>query len=460
MRQIKLIIFLTLGLLALVIFLSATRPVSALVQGDVTKDQPVLSFPNTITFQVEINSPDKITSIVLEYGDQEETCGQIIAKAYPRFTSATKVTTEWVWDMRQSGSLPPGAQIWWRWRYTEATGKETVTDRKTILWLDSVHGWQTLSKGDIRLHWYKSYQSFAQDLLDTAYNGLARIEKDAGLSTDQPIDVYIYADSNDMQDAILYAPSWTGGEAFPEHNIVIIGISPVDLSWGRRAEVHELTHVLVGHLTFTCLGSVPTWLNEGLAVYSEGELDPASQTQLTDAIKNDTLLTVRSLSGAFSEVANKANLSYSESYSIVKFLIEKYGRDKMTALLIALRDGNTVDRALTNVYGFDIEGLETVWRASIGARVRPAVPNATAQPTPTYVPTIVPVSGAPLAITPTPFNFPTPVSTNQPPSGPPLSLTFTLLFTCCGLGLILGVLILGFVLAMQKRKGGSDEKPS
>ena len=125
--------------------------------------------------------------------------------------------------------------------------------------------------------------------------------------------------------------------------------------------------MLVGHLTFSCLGDVPTWLNEGLAVYSEGELDPASQQQLDDAIRDDTLLTVRSLSGGFSEVADKAYLSYSQSYSLVKFLIETYGQDKMTSLLVALRDGVTIDEALTQTYGFNVDGLEDAWRQAIGA---------------------------------------------------------------------------------------------
>jgi hypothetical protein len=289
---------------------------------------------------------------------------------------------------------------------------------------------------------------------------LARVEKDAGLTADQPIDLYIYANNNDMKDAILYEPSWTGGQAFPEYNIVIIGIAPSDLSWGQRAEVHELTHVLVGHLTFTCLGGVPTWLNEGLAVYSEGQLDPQSQAQLNDAIQNDTLLTVRSLSGSFSEVPSKAYLSYSESYSLVKFLIEKYSREEMTALLMALRDGNTVDEALTQVYGFNIEGLEDAWRQGIGAKPRAAEAEPTAVPTPTYVPTIVPISGAPVAVTPTPFNFPTPASTESPTGGPPLSLTLMLVFTCCALGLVLGVLAIGLILATQRKKGGSNETKS
>jgi len=190
-----------------VIFLSQFQPVSASFAGDVTNDQATLNFPDTITFHANIQSSQKITSIILEYGDQEETCGQVIAVAFPKFTPAASVAVEWTWDMHQSGSLPPGSQVWWRWRYTDETGKESVSEQKTVTWLDSIHNWQTLTEGDIRLHWYEYDQGFGRELLDNAYNGLARVEKDAGLSTDQPIDMYIYASNNDMKDAILYEPS-------------------------------------------------------------------------------------------------------------------------------------------------------------------------------------------------------------------------------------------------------------
>ena len=454
----KLIIALSFVLLAAVTLSPAGRHrVSALEPADISNDQPTLDFPNTIAFHVSLTAPTRITSLTLEYGDQEQTCGQVMAEAYPQITPGTTVNASWTWDMRQSGSLPPGAQIWWRWRFTDANNQETVSDQRTVTWLDSTHGWQTLTQGDIRLHWYQNSQSFAQDLLNTAYNGLARVEADAGLSTDQPIDLYIYASTQDMKDAILYEPSWTGGEAFPEHNIVIIGIGPSDLTWGRRAVVHELTHVLVGHLTFTCLGGLPTWLNEGLAVYSEGDLEPASRSQLDAAIHDDTLLSVRSLSGQFSEVADKANLSYSESYSIVKFLLDSYGRTQMTALLLALRDGNTPDEALTTIYGFNVDGLEDAWRAAIGARPRPVVALPTTAATPTFVPTIVPISGGAPSILPTPFQFPTPVPATTPSSGPPLSLTLMLAFTCCALGLVVGVIVVGFIVSRENRKRISND---
>jgi hypothetical protein len=238
------------------------------------------------------------------------------------------------------------------------------------------------------------------------------------------------------------------------------------MDWGKDAIIHELTHVLVGHLTFSCLGDVPTWLNEGLAVYSEGQLDQGSQNQLGQAIRDNTLLSVRSLSGGFSEVSDKALLSYSQSYSLVKFLIETYGQDRMTALLISLRDGTTIDEALQQTYGFDVEGLEDAWRAAIEAEPRAVSAQATLQPTPTFVPTIVPISGnsGKVEVQATPTAIPTSSSSGQPTEAappqrgqPPLALTLILLGLCCVFILLFGVVILGFIIRRPNQpKGGSN----
>ena len=428
----------------------------------VTNNEALLNFPESVTFSTTVTSDSEIRSIVLEYGNEQQTCGEVIAKAFPQFSPGQTVEAEWTWEMRQSGSLPPGASLWWRWRVTDANGSETLSETKTTTWLDDVHNWQSLNNGDfLRLHWYEGDQIFAIDLAKSAYNGLQLNETQSGLKAEAPINIYIYADTNDLQDAILYEPSWTGGQAFPDQDIVILGISPSDLDWGRDAIVHELTHVLVGHQTFSCLGDVPTWLNEGLAVYSEGELEPASQRQLEDAIRSDTLLTVRSLSGGFSEVADKANLAYTQSYSLTKFLIDSYGQEKMTALLLSLRDGTPIDSALLQTYGFDIDGLEDAWRQAINARLRSNSTQPTAVPTSTFVPTIVPVSGAVLANQVTPTAIPTSSfatqSTEAPVRGrPPLSLTLILLGLCCVFLILIGMLILGFVVRNQNLKDANN----
>ena len=430
-----------------------------------TNNEIILNFPESATFRATLTSNADITSVVLEYGNEQQTCGEVIAKAFPQFTPGKTVEAEWTWEMRQSGSLPPGAQLWWRWRVIDVNGQETVTEVETATWLDDTHNWQTMSHGDfIRLHWYESDQNFATELANAAQDGLVFNETQSGLKAEEPIDLYIYASTDDLKEAILYEPSWTGGQAFSDQNIVILGISPNDLDWGRDAIVHELTHVLVGHLTFSCLGDVPTWLNEGLAVYSEGELDSTSKSQLANAIRDDTLLTVRSLSSGFSEVADKAYLSYSQSYSITKFLVETHGQEKMTNLLVSLRDGSTIDEALMQTYGFDVDGLERAWRESIGAQPSSVSAQPTSQPTPTFVPTIVPIGGAESVLQVTSTPVPTSSFSEQPsatpvptPTGPPPVLTMILLGMCCAFLILIGVVVLGFVVRRQNRPGRNNE---
>ena len=271
------------------------------------------------------------------------------------------------------------------------------------------------------------------------------------------VNIYVYPTYEDMRDAILYEPQWTGGLAYSDFSIIIMGVSG-DAVFDKGTVIHEMTHVLVGRNAFTCIGFIPTWLNEGLAVYSEGGPDSSMQSQLDIAIRDNTLFPIRSLGGNFSEIPEKALLSYGQSYSIVKFMLETYGQEKMDQLLTALSDAEPVDDALLRIYGADTDGLDNQWRESLGLSAL-TVAQATAQPTPTHVPTFIPIAGIPLAQTPTPGAIPTSSfdeSTSQPSSNnPPVVLTIALICFCLVFLLIIGVVVLGFVLR-RGNKGGKN----
>jgi hypothetical protein len=45
--------------------------------------------------------------------------------------------------------------------------------------------------------------------------------------------------------------------------------------------------------------------------------------------------------------------------------VTTYGKDKMSALLSTFQQGATYNGALLKVYGFDMDGLNTKWQATL-----------------------------------------------------------------------------------------------
>lgn len=428
----------------------------ALAQVRVESDLVELEFPERVTFSLELGQADVVTGVVLEYGVEQLTCAPVVAKAFPPVEAGRSVSASWTWEMLQSGSQPPGAQVWWQWRLLGAAGEERVTERQVVTWLDDDHNWESLREGPVALHWYRGGQDFGETLHAAALEALADLAVRPGLVHDAPIDLYIYGSSEALEEAVLYEPGWTGGLAYAEHSIVLIGIAPGSLEWGQRTVAHELAHVLVGHYTFSCLGYVPTWLNEGLAVYAEGGPEPHWQSQLDDAVAADELIPLQALNGGFAEDPAQADLSYVQAYSVVNFLIEAYGAEALMFALAQLRDGAAVEDALQAAYGFGLAGLEAKWRASIGAEPAAlAQATATPQPTPTEVPTLQPLDGIPVGPTVAPTRarpLPTAIVVSRGGSRTAGLALGALL--ACGLSLCAGggLLSLGGLLAWRIRR--------
>jgi hypothetical protein len=361
-----------------------------------------VEFPQSITFQLELSSEVTIRSVELEFRTDAMTCGQSVSKAIPEnFVPTSEVDVEWEWNLRRAGVLPPGTVIWWRWVLEDANGDITELDEQSVVFEDPNFTWQHIEDGNLVLFWYSGSKDFAQRLLDAGRQGVDQLELMTGVQVERPVQIYIYDSPESMQAATLFSPEWGGGLAFPRHSKVIIGISPSELSWGIGAVKHELSHVLIGYYTFSCVNSTPIWVDEGLAMYSEGELDPYSQDLLQSAIDQDNLLSTRELGQIFSESPDLARLAYAESYSLVSFLLEDFGSDAMLNVLTKFKQGASVDRALESVYGFDRDGLDAAWRAWVGAQVHEMSAGEMAEATVTIVPTLAPITG-PVLLTTTP----------------------------------------------------------
>jgi len=321
-------------------------------------------FPSALTFSITAESPTNIVKLRLHYQVDNMSYAQVTDEAWPVFAPSTKVKTEWVWDMRKS-VLPVGATVTYWWTIENTGGDLLTTPTEKITFEDLRHQWKKAASGQLTLYWYQGTQSFADQLLAAGQDALQRLAQDTGVRLGQPVNIYIYASANELHSAMIFPQEWSGGFSYYSYGIIAIGIPTTDLDWGKGALAHELGHMVTHQITFSPYGAVlPSWLDEGLAMYAQyppGKTDPYLDSMLVKAIAQHNLISVRSLASPFSAVPAEAYLSYAESQGIVAFLIHNYGGDKMLQLLNLFKVGNTYDDAVRQVYGFDQDGLDTLW---------------------------------------------------------------------------------------------------
>jgi hypothetical protein len=417
--------------LAVAVFLLLALSPSAMAQQGISvlDEGRKVIFRDKVVFTISLEGPAEINEATLFY----RIVGQpATAHGEAEFQPGKKVEASWEWNLRRD-YMPPGTEVEYWWRIKDAAGGQLKTEKQNFTYMDDRYDWQELSADKISLYWYRGDKEFGQALFGRALETLKLLSENAGIEVENKVKVFIYGSHDDLLGAIAEGShEWTGGQAFTEFGIVVIGVSPGELEWGERATVHELTHLVVHQATDNPYGDLPSWLDEGLAMKSEGELELVFQMALDDAIRTNKLMSVQTLSSSFPADPDQATLAYAESYSLVDFIEVGLGRDKLAKLIDIFAGGATYDDALMEALGMDTGGLEDAWRAHIGAEPRP---GATPQVTPA-----TPIS-PPAGETPTPRP-----STEQPPSPTPPGESLP-----CTCGLLPAVTLFVFFLAFRPR---------
>jgi hypothetical protein len=353
-------------LLLLVILLSSLAPGAVQAQEEIVvlSSSTVADFPLSLEFRLEAQSSADIAFIALHYQVERMNFAKVTSEVRPRFRPSPVVEVSWKWDMRL-GNLPAGTRLKYWWTLGDAEGRQLRTELRSFEFNDERYNWQSLTEGSVTIFWYEGDEAFSRELLDAAQTSLDRLGRDIGVRLEMPVRVFVYSSAEDLRGALIYPIGWEGGVAFSDFGVILLGVSPNELDYGTRTIAHEITHLLVHEVTFSPYADLPPWLNEGLATYGEGELEQMQQSILEQAISQEALISVRTLSAPFSSDPRQAILSYAQSFALVEFLLNGYGQKRMFALLDTFKEGATYDGALELVYGFDLDGLDVLWRDSL-----------------------------------------------------------------------------------------------
>lgn len=344
----------------------------------VSKNEAQVTFSSEVRYHLAARSNAAIKDIVLFY---RLAGSNVTTRAYPEFKSAASVDATYTWEL-ENGDLAPGTEISYYWEIEDAAGAKLRTPSQSVVYNDDRFEWKETRQGQVRLFAYGSMTGRAGDLAKVAQAAIDKLQTDIGVVLQQPIRIYVYANRNDMLKAIPSRSerydqmTTTLGVTMSADTLVLLG----NASGVNATVAHELSHIVVGLAVKSPLGRLPRWLDEGLAMYAEGSLPANNKSALDRAVRNDQLISVRSLSG-YSGDPDMVDLFYAESYSLVSFLLKTYGREKMLELLSEFKRGAYQDDALLKVYGVGIDELDNRWRASLGLGPRkPATPVATRQP--------------------------------------------------------------------------------
>jgi len=243
---------------------------------------------------------------------------------------------------------------------------------ETLALLEKVRReWQLEEKmgQEVRGHFQLSFvdgdqtSGLATAILETLEDAYVELGSELAFYPDVKVPVLLYAHKDFA--AVTNSPDWAGAAYDGKIRLPLGGLRRMN---DQLAAVlyHEYAHVLVHFLSNR---NAPVWLNEGLAEMAGRRRSSPPLQQLHTAHADNQLLGWDGLAKPFAGLpADKAQLAYEQSYSLVKYMVDTFGWYKIAELLQRLSKHLDWQAAVADVYsefGLDWPAILKEWQAGL-----------------------------------------------------------------------------------------------
>ena len=335
------------------------------VGGDLSPDpqqwQPIrvvstshrIDFPGGIELRLTAMADADITDVTVYYRIGGRS-GSVYG--YPEFEASTEIESTFTFATSGQSYIPPGVDIEYRYVISDVAGNTLETESFTLEYLDPSFHWERMRTGDLELLWHDRPRGLVGDVAADVIERSGTAKELLGISYPSPMKAVILNSSTEASESfpnISDAASRGhvyGGFAMGEFDTFVLGSLNVD------GMVHEMTHLYVDEAIGGPNVRVPSWLNEGLAMYFES--GPRGRDRiLARAALNNQLIPLRSM-GAVPGRPDAIRTFYAQSWSIVRYLIDTYGEERVSDLLAEIGGGASQEAAVQAVYGKGIEQID------------------------------------------------------------------------------------------------------
>ncbi|MFH0731470.1 MAG: hypothetical protein V2A72_00925 [Candidatus Omnitrophota bacterium] len=246
-------------------------------------------------------------------------------------------------------------------------------------------------------------KNFAKEVLDKAEYYYRNIGDEFGYakyskfwSWNSRVKITIYPD-HDSYIKGTNQPQWSDGVAF--YDIKEIAGYNLNAEFTESILPHEIAHMIFLGYLGQANGKVPLWLYEGVAQWAEELRRDKRRHISTQLHKKGKMLSIKDLMRINSAHFKRENrlfirpavtregedgvlfldtealvdVFYIGSFSLVDFLIERYGAEMFSEFCRQLRDGKTAEEALSFAYPSYIRNKEELaegWRKYLEASIK------------------------------------------------------------------------------------------
>ncbi|MDD5115517.1 MAG: peptidase MA family metallohydrolase [Candidatus Omnitrophica bacterium] len=231
--------------------------------------------------------------------------------------------------------------------------------------------WQVFKSTHFLIYYKSAKESQLNALAARAENDYNKITDDLGFNRfnfwtwDNRAKIYLFDTQKQYMEA-TGNPEWSAGQA--QINGKLIRTFITARGFLDNILPHEMAHIIFREMVGFNNPGVPLWLEEGVATYQEKK-NYFLKSELAARINQGKFIGLDELSRmnvSLLEDKELVSLFYNESYSLVRYLIDAFGKDKFVLFCQNLRDKRDLTRALVSAYSFkDLRDFEDSWKKYI-----------------------------------------------------------------------------------------------
>jgi hypothetical protein len=230
---------------------------------------------------------------------------------------------------------------------------------------------ETFESGEVTIRYEKALKNAVPDVAKAYPRAKSSLEKKMNLALSvKPVIILIHTDS--VFNNMVRGNKLVTAFAVPVNNQIYIDYSkmlktPFDL---ELTLTHELCHLLLHG--YVQSDNLPKWLDEGVSQWASGGMADIinfdGKKLLKQAVISGQYLSLNELAQSFPAEQNSLILAYEESKSIVEYIGEEYGTDKIPLILKSLHEGDSINAAISRTLSISLSALEQEWRKNLRKR--------------------------------------------------------------------------------------------